>query len=371
MEEERGKRIAEKIRKLATENYGREFRVAYGLEDALWSCYVTPSWYELEYPVKTQDGRELGTFFMRAELRHIYFDEERRIKWPDDFIDPYPVTVERITFYKNGFMEIYQWKDLDLKLLSEAYYAITFSDFTLKDREDRMKAARLIPAVIKDIEVFLRILKESLERHNIKFDFSKVGTNGLNVSSQDGSSNLKYSFEFLGHVSLTFPTKGMNDDEIVDNVMRRVEALTEYRRKFRKEWLPSEERRNCYESTFLYPEDPFRKSWFYYRLVKWPFKSSSDEINKAYENGIRNELLEHLKYYFGIYYSGGGKISKYSDLYNLDGYNLELVNYKLEGKEIVGGEIKINKRKRIYKFPLEKIEFLKEDFPELWKNNTI
>ena len=304
MEEERGKRIAEKIRKLATENYGREFRVAYGLEDALWSCYVTPSWYELEYPVKTQDGRELGTFFMRAELRHIYFDEERRIKWPDDFIDPYPVTVERITFYKNGFMEIYQWKDLDLKLLSEAYYAISFSDFTLKDREDRMKAARLIPAVIKDIEVFLRILKESLERHNINFDFSKVGTNGLTVSSQDGSSNLKYSFEFLGHVSLTFPTKGMNDEEIVDNVMRRVEALTECRRKFRKEWLPSEERRNCYESTFLYPEDPFRKDWFYYRLVK------------------------------------------------------------------VGGKIKVKKtsrRRNPYKFPLEKIEFLKEDFPELWE----
>jgi len=369
MEEEREKKLAERISKLLIKKYKQDFVIDWG-----WASYPTKRYWLSrraypEYPVKTQDEKELGTIFMQAELRHIYFDEERRIKWPDDFIDPYPVTVDYVNFYED-YVKVSTWKDLDLKLLSEAYYAISFSDFTLKDREDRMKAARLIPAVIKDIEVFLRILKESLERHNIKFDFSKVGTNGLTVSSQDGSSNLKYSFEFLGHVSLTFPTKGMNDDEIVDNVMRRVEALTEYRRKFRKEWLPSEERRNCYESTFLYPEDPFRKSWFYYRLVKWPFKSSNDEINKAYENGIRNELLEHLKYYFGIYYSGGGKISKYSDLYNLDGYNLELVNYKLESKEIVGGEIKINKRKRIYKFPLEKIEFLKEDFPELWKNNS-
>ncbi|MGB9878888.1 MAG: hypothetical protein ACPLGZ_02775, partial [Candidatus Pelagibacter ubique] len=71
-----------------------------------------------------------------------------------------------------------------------------------------------------------------------------------------------------------------------------------------KEWLPSEERRNCYESTFLYPEDPFRKDWFYYELYK------------------------------------------------------------------VGGKIKVKKirrRKNPYKFPLERIEFLKEEFPDLWE----
>jgi hypothetical protein len=288
MEKERKKLIAEKIRKLVTENYKREFRVAYGLEDALWSCYVTPSWYELEYPVKTQDGRELGTFFMQAELRHVYFDEERRIKWPDDFIDPYPVTVESITFYKSGYVETEVSERLDLDFLSEAYYAMSFSDLALKERDDRMKAARFIPAVIKDIEVFLKYLKTTLEKYNLKSDLS----------------NLKYRFELLGDISLTFSAKGMNDDEIIDNVMRRVEALTEYRTKFRKEWLPSEERRNCYESTFLYPEDPFRKDWYYYKLVK------------------------------------------------------------------VGGKIKVKKisrRKNPYKFPLEKIEFLKEEFPELWK----
>jgi len=305
MEEERGKRIAEKIRKLVIDFSGCKLTANYNPSSKNWVIErETP-----EYPVKTQDGKELGTFFMRAELRHIYFDEERRIKWPDDFVDPYPVTVESICLNEDH-VQISTLNDVNLKVLSEAYYAISFWDPDLKDREDRMKAARLIPAVIKDIEVFLRILKESLEKYNIKFDFSKVDLeeeNGLVflvVKSQDGSNKLEYLFNRLGDIFLTFPTKGMNDDEIVDNVMRRVEALTEYRRKFRKEWLPSEERRNCYESTFLYPEDPFRKSWFYYELYK------------------------------------------------------------------VGGKIKVKKtsrRRNPYKFPLEKIEFLKEDFPELWE----
>jgi len=36
-------------------------------------------------------------------------------------------------------------------------------------------------------------------------------------------------------------------------------------------------------------------------------------------------------------------------------------------EKIEGGKIIVDKHSRLYKFPLEKIEFLKEDFPELFK----
>ncbi|MCI4438795.1 hypothetical protein JHC27_02960 [archaeon] len=74
-------------------------------------------------------------------------------------------------------------------------------------------------------------------------------------------------------------------------------------------------------------------------------------------------------------------------VYNIDGYKLRLVNYRLvpekvrtkvieNGKvvehevlkeKIEDGTIIVDKRSRLYKFPLEKIEFLKEDFPELFR----
>jgi len=141
---------------------------------------------------------------------------------------------------------------------------------------------------------------------------------------------------------LRFFAKEMKEEEVIDNVMRMVDALTEYRRKFRKEWLPSEERRNCYESTS-------RK--FSIFLAKWPFESNNEELNEYYKRRLMNELRDLI----GV-----------SRVYNLDGYSLELKNYEAK-EESIKGEIIVNKRKKLHKFPLEKIKFLREEFPELWE----
>ncbi|MGC8935466.1 MAG: hypothetical protein ACP5LN_09945 [Thermoproteota archaeon] len=296
---------------LLTEKYKQEFVPHRGWvpfsKERFWFCERKFP----EYPVKTQDGRELGTFFMRAELRHIYFDEERRIKWPDDFIDPYPVVaIDCVEFRKDNSIRVDVEERFDLGFLSEAYYAVgTVTRLEkLKTREERMKVARIIPAVIKDIEVFLKYLKESLEKYKIEVDFSNLEYRSeelepLVATSKDGFYEVLLDLDVLDF-SIKFSTKGMSDEEIIDNIMKLTDPPMEYRRKFRKEWLPSEERRNCYESTFLYPEDPFREKHYY--------------------------ILDRRN----------GKI-------------LVIDVYK-------------NKISR-FKFPLERIEFLKEEFPDLWE----
>ncbi|MGC9015117.1 MAG: hypothetical protein ACP5KW_12145, partial [Thermoproteota archaeon] len=183
MEEEREKSLAGKVSELLTEKIKYNFVPGWGWTPhfAEKGCDWEKHWFcgrkFPEYPVKTQDGRELGTFFMQAELRHVYFDEKRRIKWPDDFIDPYPVVaIDYVGFYKDDSVNVGIRDHLRLNFLSEAYYAVSTVDYLkkLKTREERMKVARIIPAVIKDIEVFLKYLKESLEKYKIEVDFSNL-----------------------------------------------------------------------------------------------------------------------------------------------------------------------------------------------------
>jgi len=391
--EEREKNLAEKIRELLTEKFEKnyEFRVEYnsnisssGKDLWLWNCYSYPRYRDLEYPVKTKDGRELGTMFMFHQvddLKYVYFDGRRKIIWPDDFIDPYPITIDYLSFYKNH-VDLWMGELIMLDFLSEAYYAVLLDyDFgfsyeevinpKLLNREDRMKLARIIPGVIKDIEVFLRCIKESLEKRGIKIDFSKAKFYGavdfpLVVNLENGSQ-LFLNIEWPD-VCLSFPIKGMKDEEIIDNIMKRVDALAEIKRKFRKEWLPSEERRKCYESTMRYPEDPYREGFRWDRkphmefrkLINWP--TGNKEEDRYYKSDIeflaREEALRYEK----------GEQTEISSIYNLDGYRLELVNYEFKNGKIIGGRLKINK-KVTCRFPLEKIEFLKEEFPELWKKS--
>lgn len=318
--------------------------------------------------------------FTQVDPRKVYFDGRRKIIWPDDFIDPYPITIDHLSFYKNH-VDLWIKELIMLDFLSEAYYAVWFDydwfgffdeiNTRLLSREDRMKLARIIPGVIKDIEVFLRCLKESLEKCNIKVDFSNVKFHGsvefpLVVNLEDGSK-LFLNIEWP-NVLLRFPIKGMKDEEIIDNIMRRVDALAEIKRKFRKEWLPSEERKKCYESTMQYPEDPYREGFQsdkkphigFRKLINWPTgnKEEDEKYKGEVEILVREEVLRYEK----------GEQAEISSIYNFDGYRLEWVNYKFENGKIVGGKLKINK-KETCKFPLEKIEFLREEFSELWEKS--
>lgn len=162
---------------------------------------------------------------------------------------------------------------------------------------------------------------------------------------------------------------------IIENILRRVEALTELRKKFR-EWLPNEQRREYYESTMLYPDDPFREKDVSDGIFKWPLVSENEEKHKKYERYVKYRLWS----------SSAGRY------YDLDGRRLRLAKKTEKGLKYLGrierrgwivvSEAEVKKEdlysddvvvavderlKKLPKFPLEKIEFLKEDFPEMFK----
>ena len=364
---DRHRLIAEKLCKILNESSGNKFVIEKG-ENHLTCVNVSRLYREkhkesfFRYPVKSPDGRELGQMYTEGDLYDIYIDGRRVIKWPDDWIDPYPISVETVTISRDQ-IEI-EIDSFDLHFLCKYYYALwplilLFSNedsitVMLSKREDRMKAARIMPAVIKDIEVFLKSLQSSLERWSI------------------GQQEVKYNFSILG-ASIKFDTVGMNDEHIINEVIKRTDALTEHLKRMKSEWFPSEERRNYYEETKLFRDDPFRERIWSRVICKWPLKRD-EEFNRKYEDVMRDELIESLS-------------EPRHKVYNLDGYKLRLVNYRLvpekvrtkvveNGKvvehevlkeKIEDGTIIVDKRSRLYKFPLEKIEFLKEDFPEMFK----
>jgi len=344
--------LANRLAKELSERYGCEFGVVSRRD--FWLCWRPSRDYS--------KGQGLMYIYTQADINDVYLEGRRFIKWPDDWIDPYPISVETVTISKDH-IEI-ETEGFDLHFLCKYYYALwplilLFSNedsmtVMLSEREDRMKAARIMPAVIKDIEVFLKSLQSSLERWGID------------------QREVKYNLSILG-VSVKFDTVGMNDEQIINEVLKRTDALTEHSKRMKTEWFPSEERRKCYEETKLFRDDPFRERIWSRVICKWPLKRGG-EFDRKYENVVRNELIESLKE------------PRYK-VYNLDGYKLRLVNYRLvpekvrtkvikNGKvvehevmkeKIEDGKIIIDKRSRLYKFPLEKIEFLKEDFPEMFK----
>ncbi|MEM3586385.1 MAG: hypothetical protein QXO71_03590, partial [Candidatus Jordarchaeaceae archaeon] len=152
--------------------------------------------------------------------------------------------------------------------------------------------------------------------------------------------------------------------------------------------------REYYENTMLFPEDPFRRrfrmpdvvdrdSGFSLRkyegiryLYKWPSCIGNPEVERKYESSVKHELWSSLS-------------GKY---YDLEGYRLRLAKKTERGLRFLGrvnrkGWVIIDKAKvreedlnrediviavddrleKLPKFSLEKIEFLKEDFPEMFK----
>lgn len=363
------KAVAERICNELSQRSGNKFRTIERLEKHYILCYNVDKIggdigedYQ-KYPVKMMDGRQLGLMYVHGNLYKFYFDDMRRIKWPDDWIDPYPPFIDAIKVAADC-IEVRKGKDMDLGFMCLAYYAIYVSGEYLLNKEDRMTLARFIPAVVKDFNVFLKFLNEVLSK--CKIDKFEVELD-------------PYFFD----CSLKFNITDMNDEQIIENILKRTEALTELRKKFR-EWLPNDKRREYYESTMLFPEDPFRRRFYLpdvtpalgfsdskfedeRRICKWP--SKDPEADKR----LKQKLFEgHPKYY------------------NFDGYRLRLAVKTEKGLKFLGkadrrGWIKIDeikredlhredviiaidkKMKKLEKFPLEKIEFLKEDFPEMFK----
>ena len=368
---EKQKTIAEGICGELNRRSGNRFRTIERLEKSYILCYNVAKMggnigeeYQ-KYPVKTADGRELGLMYVQGNLYRFYFDGMRRIKWPDDWIDPYPQFIDA-TKVGDNYIEVEKGKDMDLEFMCLAYYAAYVPGEYFLNREDRMILARLIPAIVKDFNIFLKFLDEVLAKY--KIDKSEVELN-------------PYFFD----CSLKFNIADMKDEQIVENVLKRAEALTELRKKFR-EWLPNDKRREYYESTMLFPEDPFRRRFY------MPFGSSNFEFS---DSKFEDELHickwprtgpETDKMLKQVLFEGHPKY------YNFDGYRLRLAiktkkGFKFLGKADRKGWIKIDEIKEedlcredviitvdkrikgLEKFPLEKIEFLKEDFPEMFKES--
>ena len=366
-------RLAETIAKALKERSGYEFKPKIFMEPFFrWACEREKP----KYPVKSSDGKELGLMFINADLKHVYFDARRKIKWPDDWIDPYPPFIDSV-WSDCRCIRVERSGKMDLRFMATAYYCVNlYSGWESLKREDLQKVSRFMPMVVKDMSKFMRLADETFSKYEIdKSEFRITFFNRLSCE-------------------LSFEIGTMSDDEIIENVLKRSEALAKLERKF-NEWLVSEERKVCYERTMVFPDDIFRWAchipsaigseesrpfWRKYEgprfLCKWPFKSGNDDMDKKYEWELKRELwnAESFRYY------------------DLDGRRLRLAKKTKTGFRYLGrvdkkGWIKIDKSRvreedlsrediviavdkgleRLPKFSLEKIEFLKEDFPEMFK----
>jgi hypothetical protein len=357
-EADRKKIIAEKICNALGDESECEFITKYvnkiSLSPPHWVC--RRAWRNTKHPRGVEyPSRGLGEMYVLDNLDNIFFEVQRRIRWPEDWIDPNPIYIDDVFVFDN-FVVVRIYDCSWWKFMCVAYYAIhpvlgvndrfeppidRMGDFespseTIISRRDyREKAARFIPAAIKDIEVYLKSLRQALEKYNIE------------------KSGLR-EFPFL-RAELSFSIQSMGDDEIVENALKRASALAEHRWRMRREWFPSDERRQHYESTMLHEDDPFRKKHEnrYRYLVRYPYGIRDSGMESWAEHLVRERFERQMGPVF---------------VYNLEGYSIELIGYEVDkyGRKR-GGELIINKNKKLEPFPLERIGFLRDDFPELFR----
>jgi hypothetical protein len=94
--------------------------------------------------------------------------ESSEIDWLKDWTDKTPICVDKINIY-DDHAEVHLWHEFNFNFLVDRYYHLhmILPAIMLSSRENRMKAARFIPAAMKDLEVFFRILNDSLKKYNI------------------------------------------------------------------------------------------------------------------------------------------------------------------------------------------------------------
>ncbi|MBO3800710.1 MAG: hypothetical protein FGF52_06660, partial [Candidatus Brockarchaeota archaeon] len=287
---ERWKVLVPRLAKELKERSGYEFSTRGDV------CFMK-SW-EL-YPVKSSNGRELGQMYTSADLRDVYFEESvdaetswrirwrKDIKWMDDWIDPLPPFIDSI-FVRSRYI-IIRNNEPDLSFLCGVYYnlefapgwvedeeRIFFKDFSalsMEDREDRMKVARFMPALVKDVNVFLKLIREV---------FSKYGyLEELLLTRLDNTS-----------YQLKFDISGMSDEQVIDEVLKRAEAVIEFKRKFRG-WLAREERRDYWEETAVPQAKKILEITKWKYMLKWPIELEDPKMKRRYVYQAKREALDH------------------------------------------------------------------------------
>lgn len=241
--------------------------------------------------------------------------------WIRQWTDPHPAVVSDIAlFSEDAWINV--GKTISLFFMVEKYYnAWVIDGDALWERAGRMKAALMIPAVIKDLMVFDKALDKAL---------SKYGISGSEIIASlcDMRFSLFLDFQFGEEVE-------MEEDELVENLFIRTKAMSEWWH-YCKTWLPSLDRREFYESTRV--NKPWKGGRKFIEICKWPCEEPYREHCEA---DIRRELTE----------------SPSIPVYNLDRCRVKLVNSR----------ITVDCSDQIEPIPLEKIGFLREDFPELFE----
>lgn len=243
--------------------------------------------------------------------------------WIRQWTDPHPSIVFDIALFSES-ARIYVGKTIPLFFMVNKYYdAYVINGDSLWKRTDRMKAALIIPAVIKDLMVFDNALNKTL---------SKYG-----VSRSEIMASL-CDMRFFLFLELRFNEETeIEEDELVEKLFIRAKAMGEWW-NYCKAWLPSLDRREFYESTKV--KTPCKGGRGFIEICKWPCEEPHSEIC---ETEIRRKLVNN----------------PHLPIYNFDRCRVKLVDNK----------IVIDPTEQLESFPLEKIEFLREDFPELFKGS--
>jgi len=272
----------------------------------------------------------------------------KEIDWEKDWRDDNPTFIDYVEVWSDKVL-VGTLGEFPIDFMTWLYYGIPEIIFEPKeeiytDKGDRMKLARYVPAAVKDIEVAIKTIVEV------------SASSGLNASDfKFDSEHGLFSETFLNSdfcIKSEFSTRRMDEQEIIKTCMERAKTISEWRWRFRA-WLPSMERRQFYESTKTIYEVRMLKrgSWHWTGvegLVKWPVKDKK----------AREEITNHHIYRF---------LDHGAHLFTFDGYGI--VGYRInnEYKFKFWVDRKQKKFQRLNPIPLEKIEFLKEDFPEMFK----
>lgn len=278
MSVERWKILIPKLMKELKERSGYEFLTRENI------CFINP---EGLYPVKLPDGRELGQIYTHAYLPDIYFEESvdgetnwrirwrKDIKWMDDWIDPRPPFIDSVRV-EDKYIIIRNF-ETDLSFLCGVYYNLQFApgyvkaeeknffkDFSvlgMENKEDRMKVARFMPALVKDVNMFLKLIHEVFSKHRCLKELSITGLDDLTYR-------------------LVFDSSGMSDEQVIDNVLKRTEAVIEFKKRFR-EWLAREERRDYWEGTAVPQAKKLIEVHKWKHMLKWPIKLENPKMKKS------------------------------------------------------------------------------------------
>ncbi|MBO3840555.1 MAG: hypothetical protein QXI27_07220 [Nitrososphaerota archaeon] len=271
-------------------------------------------------------------------------EPKRDIDWERDWKDDNPIFIDYVEASSDR-LTIGTFGEFQANFMAKVYYDVDEIIFEPRDeiytnREDRMKLARYVPAVVKDIEVALKLVTKVSADSEISASEFKL------LRSKPSARELDFT------IVSEFQIAGMNTEDIIKNVIERIKVISKWRKEFRT-WLSSLQRKEFYEGSKrvceVYKRE--REKWWVTGspgLIKWPVDNKK----------VREILMEYHIYRY---------LDHGAPLFTFDGYGI--VGYRMghEYKFKFWVDRRQKKFQRLKPLPLEKIEFLKEDFPEMFK----